>query len=142
MLSQIEADTLIAMLKMFQKSGPTSILSGADETHELFSSDGREAFLLDLARGSIRLSKVKCQTRGRKIVILVRVCIDGMPHTNPDGQKLGPTHIHLYREGFEARWAFPLDPSKFSNPNDVSKTLADFCAYCNIREKAASASKH
>ena len=82
--------------------------------------------------GTIRLSKLKYQTRGRKVIVLVRLDIDGSPHTNPDGIILAGTHIHLYREGYEAKWAYPLDPSVFRDPGDMVVAFEDFCNYCHI----------
>jgi len=133
MLTQTEADALIAMGKEFVRPVTISIPPGADQTHELIGDDKRERFLLDLWRGTLRLSKIKHQTRGRKVVVLVRLDIDGAPHTNPDGAKLSGTHIHLYREGFEDKWAFPVDSEGFQNPSDIQRTLEDFYRYCNVR---------
>ncbi len=132
MLTQTEADALISMEKTFLRPVTISLPPGADQTHELIGDDKRERFLLDLWRGTLRLSKVKYQTRGRKIIVLVRLDIDGAPHTNPDGNKLGGTHIHLYREGYEDKWAHPLDPNEFGNQGDIGRTFVDFCRYCNV----------
>jgi hypothetical protein len=134
MLTQTEANTLIAMEKTFVHPATISMPAGTDQTHELISPDKRERFLLDLWRGMFRLSKFKYQTRGRKVIVLVRLDIDGAPHTNPDGTKLNGTHIHLYRQGFEDKWASPLDPGQFANPADIERTLGDFCRYCNIQD--------
>lgn len=136
MLTQQEADDLIAMKKTFVKSVTISIPPGTDQTHELIGDDKREMFLLDLGRGAIRLSKLKFQTRARIIVVLVRLDINGSPHRNPDGTRLGGTHLHIYREGFEYKIAFPLLPWQFSNTDDICQTLEDFYRYCNI-ERAA-----
>src|SRR5574340_80017 len=105
MLTQTEADTLIAMRKIFVNPLIVSIPPSSDQTHELIGDDKREPFLLDLWRGTIRLSKLKLQTRGRKVIVLVRLDVDGAPHTNPDGTKLSGTHLHIYRESYEDRWA-------------------------------------
>ncbi|MFQ5596880.1 MAG: hypothetical protein ACE5GK_02410 [Nitrospiria bacterium] len=113
LLTQAEADKLIAMQKSFIRTSRVSVPSGTDLTYDLISDDKREHFLLDLWRGTLKLSKIKYQTRGRKVVILVRLDIDGAPHTNPDGERIGDSHIHIYREGFEDKWAYPVDPSKF-----------------------------
>ncbi len=133
MLTQTEADTLIAMGKTFVNPVTISMPPGADQTHELVGDDKREQFLLDLWRGTLRLSKIKYQTRGRKVIVLVRLDIDGAPHTNPDGTKLNGTHIHLYREGYEDKWAFPVDSGEFSNPSEIQQTLEDFFRYCNVQ---------
>ena len=134
MLTQTEADTLIAMRKVFFNPDTLSLPPGTDQTHELIGDDRRERFFLDLWRGTIRLSKVKYQTRGRKAFVLVRLDIDGSPHTNPDEQKIGGTHLHVYREGYEDRWAFPLNPSEFRDSTNMMQVFVDFCRYCHIQD--------
>ena len=111
MLTQAEADQLIRMTKHFIRRPATiTIPPGTDDTYELAGADHREAFLPDVWRGTLRLSKLKFQNRVRTAVILVRLDVDGAPHTNPDGAYLTGTHLHLFREGYEDRWAYPLDP--------------------------------
>lgn len=132
MLTQAEADTLIAMQKTFSGSATISLHAGADQTHELIGADKKEKFLLDLSRGTIRLSKVKLQTRARTAIVLVRLDVDGSPHTNPDGSSIGRTHIHLYREGFDDKWAYQIDPTLFASPENIEETFKSFCGYCNI----------
>lgn len=132
MLTQTEADTLIAMRKAFLNPATISLPPGTDQTHDLIGEDKRERFLLDLWRGTIRLSKFRYQTRGRKVIVLIRLDIDGPPHTNPDGTKIGKAHLHLYREGYEDRWAFALDSKEFTDPANMGSSFGDFCRYCNI----------
>jgi hypothetical protein len=134
MLTQAEADSLIAMAKTFVNRVTIKLPPGTDETHELVGDDGREQFLLDLWRGTIRISKLKFQNRARKVIVLARLDLNGAPHTNPDGQRLGGTHLHVYREGYEDRWAFPLDRTQFTNPADFRQAFDDFCRFCNIRD--------
>jgi len=133
MLTQPEADQLILMSKHFVRP-PASITipTGADDTYELASADDREKFLLDVWRGTFRLTKLKFQNRARTVVVLVRLDVDGAPHTNPDGQKLSGTHLHLFKEGYEDRWAYPVDPMVFRLLRDPGATLQDFCAFCKI----------
>lgn len=132
MITQSEADTLIAMKKYFIDQKTITLSPGTDETRELLGDDKQERFLLDLWRGTIRLSKYRYQTRARKIIILVRLCVDGSPHTNPDGNKIDGTHLHIYKEGYEDKWAYPIDSSNFRNVSDMKKTFDDFCQFCNI----------
>lgn len=132
MLTQAEADALMSMQKQFSYPVAISLPPGSDQTHELVGSDPKERFLLDLSRGTIRLSKVKFQTRGRSIIVLIRLDLDGSPHTNPDGSQVGRSHIHLYREGFDDKWAYSINPTTFSNLNDIEETFKRFCVYCNI----------
>jgi len=132
-LTQTEANALIAMRKTFVQPTTISMLPGTDQSHELIGDDKRERFLLDLWRGTIRLSRLKFQTRGRMVIVLVRLDIDGAPHTNPEGTKINGTHIHLYREGYEDKWAYPIDPSDFRDITDIRQVFIDFCRYCNIQ---------
>lgn len=133
MLTQLEAEVLIKMRKTFASNpGGISVPPGTDQSYDLIGEDTRERFLLDLWRGTIRLSKLKFQARGRKVIVLVRLDIDGSPHTNPDGQKLVGSHMHIYQEGFEDKWAYPVDPEIFKNPSSLRQSFEDFCRYCNI----------
>jgi len=109
MLTQAEADQFMQMAKRFVRP-PASITipPGVDETHELAGLDDRERFLLDIWRGTLRLTKLKFQNRVRTVVVLLRLDVDGAPHTNPDGQTFSGSHLHVFREGYDDRWAFPI----------------------------------
>ena len=133
MLTQTEADQFMQMVKHFVRPPATiTIPPGADDTYELAGPNNRETFLLDVWRGTLRLSKLKYQNRVQTAVILVRLDVDGAPHTNPDGEKLLATHMHLFKEGFDDRWAHPVDHAKFSMPSDPGTTFHEFCAFCKI----------
>jgi hypothetical protein len=136
-MKQSEADALLTMAKLFVGTASVSLVPGVDESHEVVSTDEKEQFLLDIWRGTIRISKLKKQTRARKVTVLARLDVDGSPHTNPDGTTFGGTHLHLYKEGFEDRWAYPV-PSSFSNLTNVNQVFVDFCAYCNIQQLPAT----
>ena len=133
MLTQSEADALIAMAKHFADATAISIPPGVDQTRDLVSIDPKERFLLDIWRATFRLSKVRYQTRGHQIIVLVRLCIDGAPHTNPDGARLTGSHLHVYREGYDDKWAQPIDPTLFVDLGNIAQLFEDFCAYCNIQ---------
>jgi len=109
-----------------------TIHPGADDTYELAGPNDRERFLLDVWRGTIKLSKLKYQTRARTAVVLVRLDVDGAPHTNPDGVKFPGTHLHLFREGYDDKWAHPVDPKAFTLLADPGQILHDFCTFCKI----------
>ena len=64
MLTQSEADQFMQMAKHFIRPlAMIAIPPGADVTHELADSNDRERFLLDVWRGTLRLSKLKFQNR-------------------------------------------------------------------------------
>ncbi|MPZ69909.1 MAG: hypothetical protein GEU71_10310 [Actinobacteria bacterium] len=135
MLTQSEADALLALNKEFVDWTPLLLPPGADPTRELASEDHRETFLFDVHRASLKLTKVKYQTRGKRIFVLARIDIDGAPHTNPDGERISGTHIHNYREGYEDKWAAELDPSLFSLPTDLGQAYIDFCRFCKSQTR-------
>lgn len=133
MLTQAEADQLMSMAKHFLRPPAyISIPQGCDESFELAGPNDRERFLLDVWRGTIRLTKLRFQNRAQIAVVLVRLDIDGAPHTNPDGVNVPGTHLHVFREGYDDRWAYPVDPSRFSLLTDPGTTFGEFCAFCNI----------
>jgi hypothetical protein len=133
MLTQAEADQFIQMAKRFVRA-PASITipPGADDTYDLVGPSDRERFLLDVWRGTLRVTKVKFQNRARAVIVLVRLDVDGAPHTNPDGQRLSGTHLHLFREGYDDRWAYPVDPKSFTLLSDPGMTFQEFCTFCKI----------
>jgi len=133
MLTQSEADQFIQTVKHFvHPPASISIPPGGDDTYELAGPDDRERFLLDIWRGTLRLTKLKFQNRVRTIVVLVRLDVDGAPHTNPDGQRLSGTHLHVFKEGYDDRWAYPVDTGTFTLLSDPGATFQDFCSYCNV----------
>jgi hypothetical protein len=132
-LTQAEADILIAMEKRSAQNEPVTLpdLGGAISL-PLVSADRREDFLLDLSRGRIDLRKGTNQARSRQVIPLVRLDYGGAPHRNPNGEEIACPHIHIYREGFGDKWAFPLPDGVFANLGDHWQTLHDFLAYCNV----------
>ena len=132
-LSQLEADALLALEKV---SGDQKIVKFAEPGGKISASihsvDGKEAFFLDVNRASISLAKITYQTRARQIVVLARLDLGGAPHRNPDGTEIGVPHLHLYREGFDDKWAFDLPLSRFQNLADKVQSLEDFMQFCNI----------
>ena len=132
-LTQAEADRLLALEKHRvddQVWSPPR--RGGRITVPLTSVDGLESFLLDLRRARINMLKSTCQTRARKIFVLARLDIGGAPHRNPDDEIIECPHLHLYREGYNDKWACPVPPDIFSKLDDSMQTLLDFMGYCNV----------
>lgn len=132
-LTQPEADALLAMekhrLDTTQYDYPG--LGGAIRI-PLTSPDKREAFVLDVSRGQINLKKGTYQNRARGVVILARLDFGGQPHRNPDDVEVASPHLHLYREGFGDKWAFPIPPDAFPQLADSWATLQDFLRFINV----------
>jgi hypothetical protein len=134
-LTQAEADALLAMAKRASDATVYRLpLSGGKLSIPLESLDGKEAFTLDATRGRINVLKGTYQHRGRSVVVLARLDFGGAPHRNPDDVEVATPHIHLYREGFGDKWAYPLPPEHFHDSESRSDLLNAFLRHCNIVE--------
>lgn len=124
MLSQKQVDDLLAMLKLLTKAGPIEFpQSGSFKQFDVKSDDGREAFIIDVnRRGKIKATKCTYQERYQVVEILLRLDVDGPPHENPDGTVVPCPHMHVYREGYAAHWAFPLEPAVFTDTGPFADT--------------------
>jgi hypothetical protein len=133
-LTQAEADYLMQLEKKFTSDDPLILGPGPLKcVRTLISGDRREQFLLDVHRGSLSLNKYTFQERARVIIPLVRVDIgETLRHTNPDGEPIQGSHIHIYREGYDVKFAWPLDRALFRAPEDMIMTFEDFARFCNI----------
>lgn len=134
MLPQSEADRLLALPKRLTECPKIDFpSSGSFLELDAESVDGNEKFIVDInRRGRIKLTKCTYQERFKVVEVLVRLDIDGPPHTNPDGVEMPCPHLHVYREGYGTKWAHPLPAGAFADPADLIRTLKDFLAYCNI----------
>jgi len=133
-LTQDQANTLLAMKKVKAELRKYDFPSlGGKLNIPLESSDGREKFTLDISRRKIELRRNKFQTRARETVILARLDLDDTPHRNPDGKDVPGPHLHLYKEEYGDKWAYPL-PEDFTNPDDCMETLRNFMSYCAITD--------
>jgi len=132
-IPQSEADALIAMEK-HRVDDREWLFSAPGErmTVPLASADKREQFMLDITRSQIKLTKVTFQNRARQAIILTRLDLDGAPHRNPDGFEIACPHLHVYREGFADKWAFPAPVERYVNTRDLISTLGVFMRDCNI----------
>lgn len=132
-LTQEEADELLAMEKRRVDDAQWDMPDlGGKVSIPLVSLDQREEFLLDLYRGRINLRKGSYQNRARQVVTLARLDFGGPPHRNPDGEELGPNHLHVFREGCGDKWARPVPDALFPHLDDPWQTLQDFMQFCNI----------
>ena len=119
MLTQQEADALLRELKE-NKYGKLALVG----------KDSNTDFIVDVnRRGTLRIEKCTFQERVFGNTPLLRLDIDGPEHQNPDGTILSRNHLHIYREGYEVRWAIDI-PEEFVDPNDLITTLINFLEYC------------
>ena len=132
-ITQAEADALMEMEKLCADDKEWLFPSPGDQVAiPLISTDKRENFILNLTRGQIKLTKATYQNRARQVIILIRLDLDGRPHRNPDGADIPCPHLHIYREGFGDRWAFPAPLERYPDTLDLFSTCRAFMKHCNI----------
>lgn len=131
-LSQSEAERLIKCEKQAIPGYDWVFPSGGGSMEvKLVSATGGEE-LLTVNRRTVSLSKMSHSMRYKKVVMLIRLCIHGARHRNPDGERIPPNHLHIYREGFGDKWAMPVSEVEFPSLSDPERSLIEFMAYCNI----------
>ena len=132
-LAQANADALLALPKRRTNTKEWNYPDlGGRITIPLVSTDRHELFCLDIRRGKIDLAKGSYQNRARQLVVLARLDFGGRPHRNPDDTRIASPHLHLYREGYADKWAFPVPEERFANVADARRTLDDFMLFCNV----------
>lgn len=131
-LSENEIDVLLKTEKHCIETKKYSFPQlGGKISIPLFSENKQEEFLLDISRSRIEVSKTTYQNRARKTIILLRLDIGSAPHRNPDGQEISSPHLHIYKEGYGDKFAYPL-PKEFNLCSDSIDYLNTFMDYCNI----------
>jgi len=136
MLTQKQIDDLLVVAKKLKSMERIDFPStGSSIALDATDTDGREIFLIDVQRkGRIKLTKCTYQERYHSTEILLRLDIDGPIHDNPDGESIPCPHLHIYKEGFAAKWAYPLPVGKFGDTTDLVRTLIDFLKYCGVEQ--------
>jgi hypothetical protein len=132
-LTQAEADALLATEKVRADDTQYQFPAAGIVNIPLVSRDRTEAFLLDVRRARIDVSRVTYQNRARHVIVLARLDLNGPPHRNPDGEEVPCPHLHRYRERYGDKWAEPI-PSLFTDPTDVWQTLQEFLRFCNVTD--------
>ena len=122
MLTQLQADRLIALLKEAALQEVFVWLKNTSQT-EMFVAveDDKIQFKLSMKRNPYEI-RMHLRTRDRDIGL---VRLDSHPyHSNPDGTELrNQSHLHIYREGFGVEFAEPID---WHDPANPAATLERF----------------
>ncbi|MDF1614826.1 DUF6978 family protein [Desulfurivibrio dismutans] len=133
-MPQADADFLLQMEKVAADDQRRIFPDfGGNLEVPLISRNQRETFSLDISRKRIALT-TKYQVRGRQVVVLARLDF-GAPHRNPDDSEIGVPHLHLYREGFGDKWAYPVPVGMLCDLGNAWQCLLDFMRYCNVVEE-------
>lgn len=134
MLTQFEFEMIMDMLKRLKSKKTFAFPAPGDELKlNVESITTNDKFIIDINRkGQIKLKRCTYQTRYQKSIVLLRIDLDGPPHTNPDLEKIDCPHIHIYKEGYETRWAYPLKDVIIADPKDLVEVLIKFLEYNKI----------
>ena len=135
-LTQAEADALIEITKAPVNDRLIQLPDFGGEVQVLLQScDRQEKFVLNYRRGRINLLKRTHHLRGRQVIGLVRLDLNGAPHRNPDKKEVGSNHLHLYKEGWGLKWAVTVPKKQFPDPDNTYRTLMDFLKYIHVVEE-------
>lgn len=139
-MKQKEADELIEIQKQYVNPIIKLPLASQCRDLEAKSTDGKHKFYVHLNRkGSIELHRCTYQMSYSSREILLRLDLDlHKTHLNPshDGlpsKKIQGPHVHIFREGFGDKIAFPL-PEVFPglDPENLEDAFTRFCRHCNF----------
>lgn len=131
-MSQGQADFLAKVAKQLQTGSICVPLPGSQNVWRAESADGQHGFFLHMRRSGKVASQVTTQERYETNEILPRLDTDGRTHTNPDDTVVPTPHLHVYMEGFDDKWAFPLPEDLDVSSSDAATILVLFLKYCGI----------
>ena len=120
-LSQDEAERLIAEVKNSVEK--LFVMPAAGERNAEFHvlGDDGEKFTIAVFKGAINADRHSMSARITRLgVPLLRLCVNGSTHTNPDGERISGTHWHIYKEG-EDDWN--AQTADIESPDFVNDTI-------------------
>jgi hypothetical protein len=132
-ITQTEFDYLIKLGKRFEEANEL-VLGPAPLSWErnIIAIKTKDTFILDFYRGSFELSKYIYNKRYRQTIILLRYDAKGR-HTNPDGATFDGPHVHIYKEGFDDKFAYPVTDIGIDETDGMEAVLGKFLTYCNVK---------
>ena len=132
-LSQDEADELLAVSKEIVSREPI-FFDDKIEIELISKSKSKvERFIVNFQRDPAKIAYRNYHLRCRGALGLARLDLDGPSHRNPDRKEVSGRHLHLYRKGFDLKWASEVSDSEhFKNLDDAYETLIDFLKYINV----------
>ncbi len=134
-LRQSQADRLLKVGKFFIDKSPIIINRPLNTQRDLQSVENDEdKFYLNISQTAIEFGKYSTITRFFSVP-LARVCIDeDCVHENPDDVIIKGSHIHIYKEGYRDRFAYPLEDYSFSSNTEIAHFLPEFLKFCGIEK--------
>lgn len=121
-LSQEDAEQLITEMKNTIEHEFVMPAPGEQNSEfHVLGKNSRTEYAIALFRGKRDPNKHSISARINKTgTQLMRLCVQGAPHTNPDGTRITGAHLHIYREGYDTRYAKPVN---IQSPDFVADTI-------------------
>lgn len=132
-ITQLEFDLLLKEEKVFDDVSKSLALGPApiSWTRQINSLETNNIFLLDYYRGSFELSKYTYNKRYKQTIILLRYDNRGR-HTNPDGISFDGPHIHIFKEGYNDKFAYPISEIGIEESDTIEIVLNKILHICNV----------
>ena len=136
MLTESEANELIRMLKKQEKVKAILFPDSGKKTRiNIISSDSKEKFLIDIYQSRIDITEYFNHMNHSSKCPLARLDVgEHQVHRNPDGEKLTGSHLHIYKDGYESRWAYPVPKELGQDLDNKIETVLAFFKYCIVKE--------
>lgn len=134
-MTQDEYDYLMLQEKTFEDKFTIIQISPAPIkwTKEIKCKTTSNKYLLDFYRGSFELSKFTANKRFRQTLIMLRYD-NGGRHTNPDGETFEGPHVHLFKEGFNDKFAYPISIINIEETDTMEVRFKKILHFCNIKD--------
>lgn len=125
-LTQEEANRLIKMLKSSLIDEINFPPKGKSIEFDAKGDTKQDVFTVKIFRSKIKYNKYTFGARIRRDgIILLELHINpSNPHTNPDGTQIIGSHWHVYKEGYDRKFAYPAGNIK--DDDFVDNTLLFF----------------
>ena len=140
MLTKEEFEELLRQKKKFKENKIIELGPDNKWQRDIDSIESKDTFILDFYKSTIELKKFTFNKRFRTAIVLIRYDSQGR-HNNPEGTEHGGVtydgpHLHVYREGYDTKIAFPVSEINIASheETDVTSVLEQFLAYCNIED--------
>ena len=135
-ITQSDFNTIIKEEKVFSDLISPLTLSPAPLlwTREIRAINSKNLYLLDFYRGSFELTRFTYNKRYRQSLILLRYDSGGR-HTNPDGVSFNGPHVHIFREGFNDKFAYPISDLNIDATNSIDEVLDKLLQFCNVTKR-------
>jgi hypothetical protein len=111
-MTDSEAESLIADLKRLVSMDKNLQLpkQGEKGNYPTESSYKSDKFTVFIYRGSKEMGKITYHAMDNATnTPLLRLDVNAQEHTNPDGEKISGSHLHIFKEGYEIKYAIEFD---------------------------------